>query len=83
VKYQSGEEVEEERHIRGIQKNMTFMSYMKKKEVRTAISRKKKIRGNNIIKNKEEILQIEKEGSAQQSFLKKCLDDAIEGCIHG
>jgi hypothetical protein len=57
------------------------MSYIKDKEGRGVLKCKNKIRGSSIIRNKDSILELEKEGSREQIFLKKCLDDAIEDCI--
>jgi hypothetical protein len=70
------------KHLNNIQKNMTFMNYMTKKSWKKSINRTH-IKGDHLSKNKESILLLEKEGSPQQKFLKKCLDDAIETCIRG
>ena len=56
---------------------MTFMKYINKKDNKLNISNAKKIRGDNIMRNKDSILQLEKEGSLKQNYLLKCLDDAI------
>ena len=75
-----GEQVREEKEIRNIQKNMTFMNYMNKKNWKSGV-KEPQTRGTHLAKNKEVILQMEREGSPQQGFLKKCLDDAIDACI--
>lgn len=62
---------------------MTFMKYIKKKESKVNVTNGKKIRGDNILKNKDSILQLEKEGSSKQHYLLKCLDSAIEDCLTG
>lgn len=65
-------------HLKKIQKNLTFMNYIKKKNNKSEILHSQnKIKGANILKNQESILEIEKEGTKQQQFLKKCLDNAI------
>ena len=79
--YVSSEEKEEEVELRNIQKNLTFMGYMRDKCGKSVLNRKRKIRGTNIIRNKDSILELEPEGTRNQLFLKKCLDDAIEDCI--
>ena len=59
------------------------MKYIKKKESKVNVTYGKKIRGDNILKNKDSILQLEKEGSSKQHYLLKCLDNAIEDCLTG
>lgn len=38
---------------------------------------KAKVRGANLLKHQESILQMEKEGSPEQKLLKRCLEDAM------
>lgn len=57
------------------------MNYIKNKDGKKALAKNTAIRGNNILKHKEKILNLEKEGSRKQEMLKKCLEDAIEDCI--
>lgn len=59
------------------------MTYINKRQNKLNAGNNKHIRGDNIIKNKESILQLEKEGSPQQKYLLKCLDNAIEDCMKG
>ena len=61
---------------------MTFMKYINKKDNKLNVSNGKKLRGDNILRNKDSILQLEKEGSLKQHYLLKCLDDAIEDCLN-
>ena len=55
---------------------MTFMGYMHKNKWKKDINQTK-IKGQHLNQNKDVILQLEREGSPEQHFLKKCLDDAI------
>ena len=58
----------EERHLKNIQKNMTFLNYVGKRNWKRNFN-KGKVRGNNLFKNQESILQLEREGSPQQLSL--------------
>jgi hypothetical protein len=52
------------------------MNYMTKRNWKKGMNQSK-VRGNNMVKYKESILELEKTGSPERQKLKKCLDDAI------